>query len=87
MTRTRSGALVLLRHGQSESNAADIFTGWSDVALSVRGLAQARGAAAVLRELGVRPTSVHTSLLRCRHAPHRRHPRGSDRRARPTEPR
>jgi 2,3-bisphosphoglycerate-dependent phosphoglycerate mutase len=58
------GALLLLRHGQSVSNAADIFTGWSDVPLSDLGVAQARGAAAALRAFGVRPTSVHTSLLR-----------------------
>jgi 2,3-bisphosphoglycerate-dependent phosphoglycerate mutase len=57
------GALLLLRHGQSVSNAADVFTGWSDVPLSDLGVAQARGAAAALRARGVRPTSVHTSLL------------------------
>jgi len=65
MTRTGArGALLLLRHGQSVYNAADIFTGWSDVDLSDLGVTQARGAAATLQELGVRPTSVHTSLLR-----------------------
>ncbi|WP_127509530.1 2,3-bisphosphoglycerate-dependent phosphoglycerate mutase [Actinoplanes solisilvae] len=65
MTRTdRGGALLLLRHGQSVSNAADAFTGWSDVPLSELGVAQAGGAATVLRDLGVRPTCVHTSLLR-----------------------
>ena len=58
------GALLLLRHGQSVSNAADVFTGWSDVPLSDLGAAQARGAAATLRKVGVRPTYVHTSLLR-----------------------
>ncbi|MEV4347506.1 2,3-bisphosphoglycerate-dependent phosphoglycerate mutase [Actinoplanes sp. NPDC049596] len=65
MTRTEHrGALLLLRHGQSVSNAADVFTGWSDVPLSPLGAAQARGAAASLRELGITPTTVHTSLLR-----------------------
>lgn len=58
-----AGALLLLRHGQSEANAADIFTGWQDPALSDLGIEQARGAAATLRRLGVRPTSIHTSLL------------------------
>ena len=58
------GALLLLRHGQSVSNAADVFTGWSDSPLSELGVAQAGGAAAALRATGVRPTSVHTSLLR-----------------------
>ena len=58
------GALLLLRHGQSVSNAADVFTGWLDVPLSELGVEQARGAATALRDLGVQPTSVHTSLLR-----------------------
>ncbi|MEU4421534.1 2,3-diphosphoglycerate-dependent phosphoglycerate mutase [Actinoplanes sp. NPDC024001] len=58
------GALLLLRHGQSVSNAADVFTGWNDAPLSELGVTQARGAAAALRNLSVRPTSVHTSLLR-----------------------
>jgi 2,3-bisphosphoglycerate-dependent phosphoglycerate mutase len=59
-----TGALLLLRHGQSEANAADIFTGWHDPPLSELGARQARGAGAALRRLGVRPTSIHTSLLR-----------------------
>ncbi|MFG1609708.1 2,3-diphosphoglycerate-dependent phosphoglycerate mutase [Actinoplanes sp. NPDC049265] len=61
---TGGGALLLLRHGQSVSNAAEVFTGWSDAPLSELGLTQARGAAAILRILGVRPSCVHTSLLR-----------------------
>jgi 2,3-bisphosphoglycerate-dependent phosphoglycerate mutase len=64
VTGTAGGDLLLLRHGQSVSNAADVFTGWSDPPLSDLGVAQARGAAAAMRDLGVRPTSVHTSLLR-----------------------
>lgn len=64
MIRRDEGALLLLRHGQSEANAADVFTGWDDSPLSELGAAQARGAAEALRRLGVRPTSVHTSLLR-----------------------
>jgi 2,3-bisphosphoglycerate-dependent phosphoglycerate mutase len=64
MTGTGDGALLLLRHGQSASNAAEIFTGWSDPPLSELGVAQGRGAAVALRALGVRPTCVHTSLLR-----------------------
>lgn len=55
--------LLLLRHGQSESNAADIFTGWSDPPLSALGRDQARGAGVALRALGIAPTRVHTSLL------------------------
>ncbi|GAA4607395.1 2,3-bisphosphoglycerate-dependent phosphoglycerate mutase [Actinoplanes octamycinicus] len=58
------GGLLLVRHGQSVSNAADVFTGWSDPPLSPLGVAQARQAGTLLRRLGLRPTSVHTSLLR-----------------------
>ena len=49
---------------RSASNAADVFTGWSDPPLSALGVAQGRDAAVVLRALGVHPTCVHTSLLR-----------------------
>lgn len=56
------GSLLLLRHGQSLNNAADVFTGWSDARLSDLGGTQARGAAAAMRALDVRPTCVHTSL-------------------------
>ncbi|MBM2616402.1 2,3-bisphosphoglycerate-dependent phosphoglycerate mutase [Actinoplanes sp. LDG1-06] len=64
MAALAGGALILLRHGQSSANAADVFTGWHDAGLSPLGVAQARDAAATLRACGVRPTSVHTSLLR-----------------------
>ena len=55
--------LVLLRHGQSEWNKKDLFTGWTDVGLSEQGEAEARAAGAALTNAGVRPTVVHTSLL------------------------
>ena len=42
--------LVLLRHGQSESNRRNLFTGWSDVGLSEQGRAEASHAAALLQE-------------------------------------
>ena len=56
--------LVLLRHGESEWNALDLFTGWIDVGLSDRGEAEARHAATLLQERDLRPDVVHTSLLR-----------------------
>src|ERR1700722_2222074 len=56
--------LVLLRHGESAWNAADVFTGWTDVALSDRGERQARAAGERLAARGLRPDVVHTSVQR-----------------------
>ena len=36
-----TGALILLRHGESEWNAKNLFTGWVDVGLSAKGEAEA----------------------------------------------
>src|SRR5437879_4083587 len=55
--------LVLLRHGESTWNAANRFTGWVDVPLSEQGLREAREAGMALRDAGLRPDVVHTSLL------------------------
>src|SRR3978361_1054100 len=55
--------LVLLRHGESEWNARDRFTGWVDVGLTARGEREARRSGALLRATGLRPTVVHTSAL------------------------
>jgi 2,3-bisphosphoglycerate-dependent phosphoglycerate mutase len=55
--------LVLLRHGQSVWNREDLFTGWTDVDLSDRGVEEARRAGRALRHAGVMPTVVHTSVL------------------------
>jgi 2,3-bisphosphoglycerate-dependent phosphoglycerate mutase len=56
--------LVLLRHGESEWNAADVFTGWIDVGLSDRGRWQAERAGGLLADRGLYPDVVHTSLQR-----------------------
>jgi 2,3-bisphosphoglycerate-dependent phosphoglycerate mutase len=58
------GTLVLLRHGQSVWNAENLFTGWVDVPLSETGEQEARRGGRLLREQGVLPDIVHTSLLR-----------------------
>jgi len=55
--------LVLLRHGQSTWNLENRFTGWIDVPLSELGKEEAVTAARQLREAGIRPDVVHTSLL------------------------
>src|SRR2546421_2826518 len=56
--------LVLLRHGESEWNAQNLFTGWVDVDLSEKGRIEARRGGELLRETRLLPDVVHTSLLR-----------------------
>jgi 2,3-bisphosphoglycerate-dependent phosphoglycerate mutase len=56
--------LVLLRHGESEWNAKNLFTGWVDVGLSERGRAEALRGAELLAERALLPDVVHTSVLR-----------------------
>ncbi|WP_418606367.1 2,3-bisphosphoglycerate-dependent phosphoglycerate mutase [Georgenia sp. SUBG003] len=56
--------LVLLRHGESDWNAKNLFTGWVDVPLSEKGVIEAKRGGDLLREAGVSPDVVHTSLLR-----------------------
>jgi len=56
--------LVLLRHGESEWNALDQFTGWVDVGLSEKGEAEAVRGGELLREQGLLPDVVHTSVQR-----------------------
>jgi 2,3-bisphosphoglycerate-dependent phosphoglycerate mutase len=56
--------LLLLRHGESEWNALDRFTGWVDVGLTAKGEAEAGRAGELLTEAGLLPDVVHTSVLR-----------------------
>jgi 2,3-bisphosphoglycerate-dependent phosphoglycerate mutase len=56
--------LVLLRHGESEWNAKNLFTGWVDVPLNDKGRAEGVRAGELIRESGLLPDVVHTSLLR-----------------------
>jgi 2,3-bisphosphoglycerate-dependent phosphoglycerate mutase len=63
-TTANVGSLLLLRHGQSEWNAANRFTGWVDVDLTDRGRAESRRAGELLRDQAVVPDLVHTSVLR-----------------------
>ena len=55
--------LVLLRHGNSEWNALNLFTGWVDVRLSELGLGEAARAGELLAAEGVLPDVLHTSVL------------------------
>ena len=56
--------LVLLRHGESEWNAKNLFTGWVDVDLTDKGRAEAVRGGQLLKESGLLPDVLHTSLLR-----------------------
>ena len=55
--------LVLLRHGQSTWNLENLFTGWHDVPLSERGVAEAKEAGRMLSDASLLPDVVHTSVL------------------------
>jgi len=55
--------LVLLRHGQSQWNLEDRFTGWVDVDLSARGEEEARRGGALIAEAGVELDRAFTSVL------------------------
>jgi 2,3-bisphosphoglycerate-dependent phosphoglycerate mutase len=55
--------LILLRHGQSEWNQKDLFTGWYDAPLSLQGEEEAREAGRLLVAEGLVPDILHTSLL------------------------
>jgi 2,3-bisphosphoglycerate-dependent phosphoglycerate mutase len=56
--------LILLRHGESDWNKKNLFTGWVDVDLAASGEDEARRAGELIAQAGLRPDVVHTSLLR-----------------------
>ena len=55
--------LILLRHGQSEWNEKNLFTGWGDVRLTDKGQSEAARAGQLMKEHGLLPDVLHTSLL------------------------
>jgi 2,3-bisphosphoglycerate-dependent phosphoglycerate mutase len=59
-----SNRLVLVRHGQSEWNKRNLFTGWKDPDLTDKGLIEARWAGRVLRDQGIKFDIAFTSVLR-----------------------
>jgi len=61
---TETATLVLLRHGESDWNLKNLFTGWVDVDLTATGAEQAKRGGELLAEHGLLPHVVHTSLLR-----------------------
>jgi 2,3-bisphosphoglycerate-dependent phosphoglycerate mutase len=56
--------LILLRHGQSQWNVENRFTGWIDVDLSDAGVKEAHHAGALIREAGLKPEIAFTSYLK-----------------------
>lgn len=56
--------LVLLRHGESQWNAQNLFTGWVDVDLTDKGEAEARRGGELMRDADLLPHVLHTSVLR-----------------------
>jgi len=64
MAHTLDRTLTLLRHGQSVWNAKNTFTGWTDVDLSDRGVAEAHGAGKLLRAHGMTFDVAFASVLR-----------------------
>src|SRR3978361_586049 len=59
-----ASTLILLRHGESEWNAKNLFTGWVDVDLNDKGTHEATRGGELLVESGLLPEVVHTSRVR-----------------------
>ncbi|WP_421845882.1 phosphoglyceromutase [Mycobacterium sp.] len=64
MQQGNTATLVLLRHGESDWNARNLFTGWVDVGLTEKGRAEAVRSGELLAEHNLLPDVLHTSLLR-----------------------
>jgi 2,3-bisphosphoglycerate-dependent phosphoglycerate mutase len=63
-----TGTLILVRHGQSEWNLKNLFTGWRNPALTEQGIAEARAAGAKIKAAGLVPDLYYTSaLVRAQH--------------------
>ncbi|WP_270492522.1 2,3-bisphosphoglycerate-dependent phosphoglycerate mutase [Enterococcus thailandicus] len=56
--------MVLLRHGESEANFMNYWTGWLDVALTAKGMQQASQAGNKMKEAGLEFDAVYTSVLK-----------------------
>ena len=62
-SQTPIGRLVLVRHGQSDWNLKNLFTGWTDVDLTDKGREEARSAGVTLRDAGLQFDVAYTSVL------------------------
>ncbi|MDO8360624.1 MAG: 2,3-bisphosphoglycerate-dependent phosphoglycerate mutase [Devosia sp.] len=64
-----AGTLILVRHGESEWNLKNLFTGWKNPGLTEKGIAEARAAGKKLKAAGIVPTVFFTSaLVRAQHS-------------------
>ena len=63
-TSATTGTLILLRHGESDWNKRNLFTGWVDVGLTDKGMAEAIRGGELKREQDLLPDVVHTSVQR-----------------------
>jgi 2,3-bisphosphoglycerate-dependent phosphoglycerate mutase len=61
---TMTGTLILVRHGQSEWNLENLFTGWRNPNLTEQGIGEARATGQKLKAAGIRPDVFYTSALR-----------------------
>ena len=61
--KMKSRNLVLVRHGQSEWNAKNLFTGWKDPGLTDQGVAEAKNAGRLIVEQNIRFDLMYTSML------------------------
>ncbi|MEQ9635179.1 MAG: 2,3-bisphosphoglycerate-dependent phosphoglycerate mutase [Devosia marina] len=59
-----SGTLILVRHGQSEWNLKNLFTGWRNPGLTEKGIGEARATGKGLKAAGIEPDFYYTSALR-----------------------
>jgi 2,3-bisphosphoglycerate-dependent phosphoglycerate mutase len=59
-----TGTLILVRHGQSEWNLKNLFTGWRDPGLTEQGIEEARATGRKLKAAGLVPDSYYTSALK-----------------------
>jgi 2,3-bisphosphoglycerate-dependent phosphoglycerate mutase len=59
-----AGTLILVRHGESEWNLKNLFTGWKNPELTDKGIAEARAAGQKIKAAGLVPTVFYTSALR-----------------------
>jgi 2,3-bisphosphoglycerate-dependent phosphoglycerate mutase len=58
-----AGTLILVRHGESEWNLKNLFTGWKNPDLTEKGVAEAKKAGQRLKKAGLKPTAFFTSAL------------------------
>ena len=58
-----AGTLILVRHGQSEWNLKNLFTGWKNPDLTPQGIEEARKAGRTIKAAGLEPNVFFTSAL------------------------